>query len=930
MNQKKTLQGFFKPPEKRKYMFRKNLTYLFILTLTSFAFSSFAQNETLSVYGQLKDESTKKKLDNCTVQVFKDGTLFDTYEAGSTGKYEFKMPLGSNYDIKFSKGGYASKIIRIDTRNIPAEDRAGGFESNIDGFLFEAPEGFNLDILSEPMAKAAFDSETNAIIFDFDYTERRQEIIDEELKRLEELAKNLGKLEKQFEELVKAGDSKMIEEKYTDAVAKYSDALKLIKDREPAVSKLAEAKRKEAEANAGKELEAKYKKFIDEGEIAFKAKSWKDARSKYTEAGKLKPAEQLPKDMLAKIEEEEKRAGKRVEYDKIVADADAKFNNKDYAVCIEKYKEASAMMPQESHPKDQILKAQRALDDMLADEATRQKREAEYQAKLTSGKENFEADKLDLALKSYKDASSIKPEEDLPKKKIDEIEKLIADRKKKADEESAVSAADGERERIEREYNEHVGKADAFFGQEKWNEARAEYTAALEVKPEAQYPKQRLQRIDLLVGEDEARLERERRKAEEDSLRRARAAEVSTEEGDKAALLRQAQEDRERRWAELEEARVAENQKLIDSKKERNWEGNADAAAEMEVEHYYEDALQKERQARYTEVQKKEMGAINLELSEQKKQNEQIAAREEIIDAKVETKKDLEEKGISWNNRNSSDMEKKKEAIQEDFTDYKDRSELRQQQTSEDLAIKEEFKTSLPQNDRNRIAKVEDMEDKKEVYTAQKGEFIEKGNARVTDNNIKAEERMEELKAMTYAGEETRQANQHKLEEKMEVFEIAATDNRTASEERIAGTQQKIDKKAEAHLTLGEGKDKTEENAKAIEEKREQMEYEALKSDVESANKRYDKRKESINKESGKPKDPDSIKPVPGTEELPEGVSENSYKQGNKTVTERIVKVGNKVNYYKKVVSKTGIYYFKDGKSITETIWKQETLKSTY
>lgn len=911
-------------------MFRKNLKYFFILSLSCFAFSSFAQNETLSVYGQLKDEGTKKKLENCTVQVFKDGTLFDTYEAGGSGKYEFKMPLGSNYDIKFSKAGYASKIIRIDTRNIPAEDRAGGFESNIDGFLFEAPEGFNMEILSEPMAKAAFDSETNAIIFDFEYTDRRQEIIDQELKRLEELAKNLGKIEKQFEELVKAGDSKMIEEKYSDAVAKYSEALKLIKDREPAVTKLAEAKRLEAEANAGKELEARYKKFIDEGENAFKGKNWKDAKNKYTEAGKLKPSEQLPKDMLAKIDEEEKKAGKRVEYDKIIADADSKFNNKDYAVSIEKYKEASAMMPQESHPKDQILKAQRALDDMLADETTRQKREAEYQAKLNSGKDNFEADKLDLALKSYKDASAIKPEEELPKKKIAEIEKIIADRKKKAEDDSAVSAADGERERIEREYNEHVGKADAFFGQEKWNEARSEYNAALGVKPEAQYPKQRLQRIDLLMGEDEARLERERRKAEEDSLRRARAAAASTEEGDKAALLKQAQEDRERRWAEQEEARMAENQKLIDSKKERNWEGNADAAAELEVENYYEDALQKERQARYTKVQKKETDAINLELNEQKTQNEQIAAREEIIDSKITTKKDLEDKGVSWNNRNSSDMEKKKEAIQEDFDDYKSRSELRQQQTFDDLTAKEEYKTSIPQNDRNREAKVEDMEEKKEIFAAQKDEFIQKGNARVTDNNIKAEERMEELKAMTFAGEETRQANQDKLTEKMDVFEIAAKDNRTASDERIAGTQQKIDKKAEAHLTVGEGKDKTAENAKAIEEKREQMEYEALKSDVESANKRYDKRKDSINKDSGKPKDPDSIKPVPGTEELPEGVTENSYKQGNKTVTERIVKEGNKVNYYKKVVSKTGIYYFKDGKSITETIWKQETLKSAY
>ena len=57
-----------------------------------------------------------------------------------------------------------------------------------------------------------------------------------------------------------------------------------------------------------------------------------------------------------------------------------------------------------------------------------------------------------------------------------------------------------------------------------------------------------------------------------------------------------------------------------------------------------------------------------------------------------------------------------------------------------------------------------------------------------------------------------------------------------------------------------------------------------------------------------------------------EGVTENSYKLGNKMVTERIVKIGNKVDKYKKVVSKTAIYYFCNGQSITEVNWRQATL----
>jgi hypothetical protein len=40
------------------------------------------------------------------------------------------------------------------------------------------------------------------------------------------------------------------------------------------------------------------------------------------------------------------------------------------------------------------------------------------------------------------------------------------------------------------------------------------------------------------------------------------------------------------------------------------------------------------------------------------------------------------------------------------------------------------------------------------------------------------------------------------------------------------------------------------------------------------------------------------------------------------------VKRGNKVDTYRKVVSKTGVYYFKNNRSITEEIWTRETLKA--
>jgi hypothetical protein len=59
------------------------------------------------------------------------------------------------------------------------------------------------------------------------------------------------------------------------------------------------------------------------------------------------------------------------------------------------------------------------------------------------------------------------------------------------------------------------------------------------------------------------------------------------------------------------------------------------------------------------------------------------------------------------------------------------------------------------------------------------------------------------------------------------------------------------------------------------------------------------------------------------------GITELIYTEGNKTITKRIVVSNNLGDEYKKVVSNNwgGVFYFKNGVSITERIWDEETKK---
>ncbi|MBK8338520.1 MAG: hypothetical protein IPK99_00180 [Flavobacteriales bacterium] len=59
--------------------------------------------------------------------------------------------------------------------------------------------------------------------------------------------------------------------------------------------------------------------------------------------------------------------------------------------------------------------------------------------------------------------------------------------------------------------------------------------------------------------------------------------------------------------------------------------------------------------------------------------------------------------------------------------------------------------------------------------------------------------------------------------------------------------------------------------------------------------------------------------------EYPQGVTEESYTEGNKVIVRRVVVDGNKADEYSKVIAKWGTFYFRNGQSITEMIWTNGT-----
>jgi len=905
-------------------MLNGTLKYFLFCCAALMSHIGLSQNDIAHVFGQLKDQNTKKKLEGVTVQVFKDGMVFDTYNAGTTGKYDFKLPLGFTYDIKFSKSGeYLAKVIRIDTRNIPEEDRYGGFDMNVDGTLFPYRQGFNTDLLREPLAKASYNPSEDGLSFDFAYSEQKAKEIEAEFKRLDDIEKNLAKLKADFDKFMKDGDQKMLEKKYADAIANYRGALGIFPDDPTAKTKLAEAQARLDEENANKDLEARYKKLIEEGDAFFEQKKYTDARDRFTKAKDLKN-QAYEKEMLHKIDLALADGQNRGIYNALIEDADKKFTNKDYAVSIEKYKEASKIYPTESYPKDQILKAESALKDMLAYEAERMRIEKEYQDKLALGARSQGDDKLEQAIMHYKAASELKPSEQFPKDKITELEALIIDRRAQKELDDANAAANAERERIEKEYQEIIAVADGLFTDQKLPEARERYEAALLVKPEAQYPKSKIETIDLLIAQM-AQNDANAAQALADSLAAVAEAERLAAEQRLADLLEQERLDQERKRRELEEARLAAEAKL--AAKKRKWDSNVDVEAEDQVERYYREAAEKEYANKVRMSQQEVMDYVAFFEQKDKDSDVLVSINREHVRNQFETQSELMNIGASIQNAAIADNERKKKDKGKEQSDAQKRADLRIRDNKEDVEKQREVQASIQQNDRYRKQNIDKSQALIERTQEQTEQFESKGATQRTENAMKTQLVRDRQQSVGDTGEQRRKQKASQVEYKKKEADIQMRDEKQGADQRITNTQLKIDQKKDEAEAFTEGKEiKARENALEIERQKRDAEFAERQREGKSSNERYEARKEAFEKNAGEPKKEEEYKVVPGTETLKQGVTENSYKLGNKMVTERLVKIGNKVDKYKKVVSKTAIYFFRNGQSITEETWKLATL----
>jgi hypothetical protein len=308
--------------------------------------------------------------------------------------------------------------------------------------------------------------------------------------------------EKKYAAAVERGDKALAAKEYAGAKTAFNEALLAKSNDAYAKGKLKEAEDAIAEAARLKELDSKYTAQIAAADKLFLAKKWAEAKASYSEASKLKPEEKYPKDRIAEAEklvaeEEAKKAADKELNDKYVSAVsrgDKLFGEKRWSEAKDAYSEASGLKPLEPAPKNKIKEIE-AIEKAEADKAAKEKETNEkYAAAVEKGDAAFSAGNLTEAKTAFTEAALLKPTEVYPKNKLKEIDALVAAETKRKEEEKALND----------KYNAAIAKGDKALLSKLYAEAKTAYMEAANLKPQENYPKQKLEEVGKLLADQEA------------------------------------------------------------------------------------------------------------------------------------------------------------------------------------------------------------------------------------------------------------------------------------------------------------------------------------------------------------------------------------------------------------------------------------------
>ena len=417
-------------------------------------------------------------------------------EADKKAKQDLYNKAIAEADIAFKKPDYnaATTAYQKALQILPSESYPKQKLSEIDGILKDKAEkqernyaskiqSGDKNFAAKNYAQAKLDySDALKLKANETYPTQRIADIDKLIQDQNRLAAEQKAKTDAYNAAIAKADNLLKNNQYDQAVVAYKEASANKPDEKYPFTKIDEI----GQIKKNLENEAKYKQAISTADAFFAKKQFEQSKSAYSQALALKPNDVYSTSQIAKADKEisdqmkllANQKAKQDAFDKAMADADKAMLAKDYNSARTSYQTALVIFPDKPQPKLKIDEIDKILKE--------KKRNDDYNAIIDEANTLLTSKNYDLAKVKYKSASILKPEEKLPSDKIKEIDQILAQQD-----------ADKQKEALlEKNYNDAITNANNLFDKAQYDAAKKAYEQALTIMPNEAYPKQKIARIN--------------------------------------------------------------------------------------------------------------------------------------------------------------------------------------------------------------------------------------------------------------------------------------------------------------------------------------------------------------------------------------------------------------------------------------------------
>jgi epidermal growth factor receptor substrate 15 len=290
--------------------------------------------------------------------------------------------------------------------------------------------------------------------------------VSQKLKEVEDKIKAdaaLSQNETDYQNLLAEAKTLELANKLDEAIAKYGEAQQKKPTEPEPKDKIAELQKIKLNLAKQKEIDTQYADYMRKGDEFMAQKNYLAAIKEYNNANGLKPAEKEPVDKAAEAERlaKENLDEKNKIFENILAAAQTKLDEKDYAGARQYIDRAIKAQPEDKRPQELLKQVQQI-----------EEKERNYALKLKEAEQYATTGNFTKAVATFEEAKKLKPEDTIPQRRIDELTQL---------QNEAANAA-----QQTQLYQEYMTKGAGSLISENYEQALIHFQNALSIKKDDQ------------------------------------------------------------------------------------------------------------------------------------------------------------------------------------------------------------------------------------------------------------------------------------------------------------------------------------------------------------------------------------------------------------------------------------------------------------